>query len=135
MSVCVEMAHTVCRIRIGSLNHSNVTRSDAPRAPTSPHEDGDDGRPRMSPATRAQAGEIDAISQRWIAELGDHARVFPISARDGRGVAALRAALVEAVPATGAPLYPRGTLTDRPQRFFAAEVTVPVCVLWPVLMF
>ena len=85
-------------------------------------DDAATGRPRMRPETRADAGELDDVVARWRAETGEHAAFFPISARDGRGVDALRAALVAAVPMTGAPLYPRGTLTDRPQRFFAAEL-------------
>jgi GTP-binding protein Era len=59
---------------------------------------------------------IDAVSH-----VAAQAEIFPISARSGEGVQALLAYLVaHALP--GPWLYPADTLTDKPVRFFVAEL-------------
>jgi GTP-binding protein Era len=56
-----------------------------------------------------------------LAALGDTAGVIPISALTGDGVRALEAALAARLPESP-PFYPPDTLSDRPERFFAAEL-------------
>jgi GTP-binding protein Era len=48
------------------------------------------------------------------------AEVFMISALRGSGVDDLKQAIVEALP-EGAPYYPQDAMSERPERFFAAE--------------
>jgi GTP-binding protein Era len=53
---------------------------------------------------------------------GDHfAEIVPVSAATGENVDRLERALVAALP-EGDRLYPEEFLTDRPERFFAAEI-------------
>jgi len=51
----------------------------------------------------------------------DFVAVVPVSARTGRNIAELLRVLAEALP-EGAPAYPEDQLTDRDERFFAAEM-------------
>jgi GTP-binding protein Era len=61
-------------------------------------------------------GQIDDWSRRF-----DFLAVVPISALQGTQVDALLAAMEKALP-EGPALYPPGTLTDMPERFFAGEM-------------
>ncbi len=56
-----------------------------------------------------------------LAALGDFAAIVPVSALEGDGIAELEAALAARLPASP-PFYPPDTLSDRPERFFAAEL-------------
>lgn len=55
------------------------------------------------------------------AKLATWDEVVPISARDGDGVEALEAAVVARLP-VGPPLFPEEMITDRAERFLAAEL-------------
>jgi GTPase len=52
---------------------------------------------------------------------GDFAEIVPISASNGENVDRLEQAIVDHLP-EGESLYPADFLTDRPERFFAAEI-------------
>jgi GTPase len=52
---------------------------------------------------------------------GSFKEIVPVSAQTGENVASLEQAILDALPA-GEPLYPEDYLTDRPERFFAAEI-------------
>jgi GTP-binding protein Era len=52
---------------------------------------------------------------------GDFAEIVPVSASNGENVDRLEQAIVEHLP-EGESLYPADFLTDRPERFFAAEI-------------
>lgn len=52
---------------------------------------------------------------------GRFEEIVPVSAQTGDNVDRLERAIVERLP-EGAPLYPEDFLTDRPERFFAAEI-------------
>lgn len=54
-------------------------------------------------------------------KLASFDEVVPVSARDGEGVDALEAAVVSRLP-EGPALYPEEMLTDRAERFLAAEL-------------
>lgn len=54
-------------------------------------------------------------------KLGMFAEIVPISAATGENVDRLERTLVDRLP-EGEPLYPADYLTDRPERFFAAEI-------------
>jgi GTP-binding protein Era len=56
-----------------------------------------------------------------LAKTRDFAAIVPISARTGKNVPALLRALRDALP-EGAAVYPPDQLTDRDERFFAAEL-------------
>lgn len=58
-----------------------------------------------------------------VGELAAHTpdRVWLVSAKKGGGVADLKDGLVAALPA-GPPLYPPDAVTEKPERFFAAEM-------------
>jgi GTP-binding protein Era len=56
-----------------------------------------------------------------LAKTREFAAIVPISARTGRNVPALLRALREALP-EGPAIYPPDQLTDRDERFFAAEL-------------
>jgi GTPase len=55
-----------------------------------------------------------------LSKTRDFAAIVPVSARSGRNVPELLRVIAEALPA-GPPAYPEGQLTDRDERFFAAE--------------
>jgi GTP-binding protein Era len=55
------------------------------------------------------------------ARTGRFAEIVPVSAATGENVDALERALLGRLP-EGEPLYPDDYLTDRPERFFAAEI-------------
>ena len=52
---------------------------------------------------------------------GDFAEIVPVSASNGENVDRLEKAIIEGLP-EGERLYPADFLTDRPERFFAAEI-------------
>lgn len=56
-----------------------------------------------------------------LAEKGSFAEVIPLSARDGTNVDALERAVTARLP-EGEPFYPEDQITDRSQRFLAAEL-------------
>ena len=56
-----------------------------------------------------------------LAALGEFAAIVPVSALHGDGVKELEAALAARLPESP-PFYPPDTLSDRPERFFAAEL-------------
>ena len=56
-----------------------------------------------------------------LAKTRDFAAIVPVSAKSGKNVAALIGALREALP-EGPAAYPADQLTDRDERFFAAEL-------------
>ena len=62
---------------------------------------------------------LPLIDQLW--QEGSFKEIVPVSARTGENVASLEQAILDALPA-GEPLYPEDYLTDRPERFFAAEI-------------
>ncbi len=62
---------------------------------------------------------LPLISQ--IAALGTFAAILPLSALKGDGVDRLEAALADHLP-VGPPFYPPDMLSDRPERFFVAEL-------------
>jgi GTPase len=54
-------------------------------------------------------------------QLANFAEIVPVSAATGDNVDRLERAIIDRLP-EGEPLYPPGYLTDRPERFFAAEI-------------
>lgn len=54
-------------------------------------------------------------------ELHDFAAYIPLSAKNGEGLDALRAAIVEHLP-TGKAIYPEDHITEVPSRYLAAEL-------------
>jgi GTP-binding protein Era len=56
-----------------------------------------------------------------LAELGEFAAIVPVSALNGDGVRELEGLLAARLPESP-PFYPPDTLSDRPERFFAAEL-------------
>ena len=54
-------------------------------------------------------------------QLADFAAIVPVSASTGDNVDRLERAIIDRLP-EGEPLYPPDYLTDRPERFFAAEI-------------
>jgi GTP-binding protein Era len=52
---------------------------------------------------------------------GDFAEIVPVSASNGENVDRLEKAIIDGLP-EGQRLYPADFLTDRPERFFAAEI-------------
>jgi GTP-binding protein Era len=53
--------------------------------------------------------------------LGTFAEIVPVSATTGDNVDRLEKAILDRLP-EGEPMYPADYLTDRPERFFAAEI-------------
>ncbi len=60
------------------------------------------------------------LVEAWLA-LGDFDDVVPISARKGTNLDVLLDAILKRLPA-GPPLYPKDMISDRPERFFVAEI-------------
>ncbi len=60
------------------------------------------------------------LAEAWLA-LGDFDEVVPISARKKTNLDILLKAIRQRLP-IGPPLYPRNMITDRPERFFVAEI-------------
>ncbi len=60
------------------------------------------------------------LIDRW-REAFAFAEIVPVSAKDGANVERLEALIVERLPASP-PFYPPDELSDRPERFFVAEV-------------
>ena len=69
--------------------------------------------------TVKRAAELIPYLER-LAKTRDFIAVVPVSARTGKNVPALLGVLAEALPA-GPAAYPEDQLTDRDERFFAAE--------------
>ena len=73
--------------------------------------------------------KIDTVQPRekllpFLAELGarhDFLEIIPVSARDGTQVEALDALVLKHLP-EGDLIFPEDQITDRPERFFAAEI-------------
>jgi GTPase len=86
---------------------------------------------RIPPAQKivAAVNKIDSVKHNAellpyldrLAKTRDFAAIVPISARTGKNVPALLKALRDALP-EGAAIYPPDQLTDRDERFFAAEL-------------
>jgi GTP-binding protein Era len=70
--------------------------------------------------TVKRAADLIPFLERF-ASVRDFAAVVPVSARTGKNVPALLRVLREALP-EGPPAYPSDQLTDRDERFFAAEL-------------
>jgi GTP-binding protein Era len=86
-----------------------------------------DAKPARAPVILA-LNKVDRVAKPRLLPLIDRwrgqypfAEIIPISATAGDNVDRLEAALVRHAPA-GEPLYPPEDLTDRPERFFIAEV-------------
>ena len=60
------------------------------------------------------------LAEAWLA-LGDFDEVVPISARKGTNLDILLDAILKRLP-IGPPLYPKDMISDRPERFFVAEI-------------
>ena len=60
------------------------------------------------------------LVEAWLA-LGDFDDVVPISARKGTNLDILLETILKRLP-TGPPLYPKDMISDRPERFFVAEI-------------
>ena len=79
--------------------------------------------------TIAVVNKVDAVKRasdlipflERLSKSGDFAAVVPVSAKTGRNVPELLRVLREALP-EGPPAYPEDRLTDRDERFFAAEL-------------
>ncbi len=79
--------------------------------------------------TIAVVNKIDTVRPReallpYLAELGqrhDFLEVVPVSAKDGTQVETLETVLLKYLP-VGEAIFPEDQLTDRPERFFAAEI-------------
>ena len=56
-----------------------------------------------------------------LSKTRDFVAIVPVSAKTGKNITELKAALREALP-EGPPAYPADQLTDRDERFFAAEL-------------
>ena len=74
----------------------------------------------LNKVDRVDKPRLLPLIDRWRGEY-PFAEIVPISAASGENVDRLEAALVRHAPA-GEPLYPPEDLTDRPERFFIAEV-------------
>jgi GTP-binding protein Era len=77
----------------------------------------------------AVVNKLDTVKRRTelipfldrLSKTRDFAAVVPVSARTGRNLPALLRVIGEALP-EGPPAYPEDQLTDRDERFFAAEM-------------
>lgn len=67
-----------------------------------------------------QEADVKKIKNHWASVLPDAAQ-FPLVANQGFGVGELFGALQDLLPASP-PYFPPDQLTDRPERFFAAEI-------------
>jgi len=86
---------------------------------------------RIPPGQRivAAVNKLDLVKNRALlipfldrlAKTRDFAAIVPLSAKTGKNIAALLAALRDALP-EGPDAYPADQLTDRDERFFAAEL-------------
>ncbi len=73
--------------------------------------------------------KVDTVKPRerllpYLAELGrrhDFVEVVPVSAKEGTQVDVLDSLVLRQLP-EGGPIYPEDQITDRPERFFAAEI-------------
>ena len=73
--------------------------------------------------------KVDTVKPRerllpYLAELGrrhDFVEVVPVSAKEGTQVEVLDSLVLRQLP-EGGPIYPEDQITDRPERFFAAEI-------------
>jgi GTP-binding protein Era len=69
---------------------------------------------------RARLGTSQQLQQRWSEEFPS-ATVLPIAARSGVGVESVLKHIVALLP-VHPPYYPKDQMTDKPERFFAAEM-------------
>jgi len=86
---------------------------------------------KIPPSQRivAAVNKLDLVKNRALlipfldrlAKTRDFAAIVPLSAKTGKNIAALLAALRDALP-EGPDAYPADQLTDRDERFFAAEL-------------
>lgn len=74
----------------------------------------------LPPATLARLGTEDELLEHWRRRFPE-ASVLPISAETGQGTDSLLARIRACLP-VHAPFFPKDQLTDRPERFFAAEM-------------
>jgi len=68
---------------------------------------------------RAELGTVEQLQQRWATEFPD-ATVLPIAARDSHGVDEVLRYVLALMP-EHPPYFPKDELSDKPERFFAAE--------------
>jgi len=78
-----------------------------------------DGSP-LTKERRAAIGTEEVLIERWRTEFPG-ASVLSLSARQGRGLDAVMERLMAVLP-EHPPFFPKDQLTDKPQRFFAAEM-------------
>ena len=76
--------------------------------------------PKTADRLRASLGTSEEIQQRWKAEFPE-ATVLPVAARGGLGVDEVLRYVVALLP-EHPPYFPKDQLTDKPERFFAAEM-------------
>jgi len=90
-------------------------------AEPAPEEGGAGEEESASPrrVTRNALGSQEELVARWEAEFD--ATVLPISARYGEGLDAVLARIKALLP-VHPPFYPKDQLSDKPERFFAAEM-------------
>lgn len=77
----------------------------------------------------AVVNKVDTVQPRerllpFLSELGQRHRfleIIPVSARQGTQVDKLNELVIEHLP-QGEPIFPEDQITDRPERFFAAEI-------------
>ena len=77
-----------------------------------------DGSP-LSEQRRAELGTVEELLQRWRSEFPD-ATVLPLSARKGEGIDDILSYILALMP-KHPPYFPKDELSDKPERFFAAE--------------
>ena len=70
---------------------------------------------------QADQAEVEAKLAYWKEQLPDAAEVLPISALNHFGTDGVLALVLERLP-LHPPYYPKDELTDKPERFFAAEM-------------
>jgi len=83
--------------------------------------DDEDGRPFLGEAARSQAGSLDDCVARVRQAFPEAAAIVPASGLTGEGVEDLVAAVAANLPLSDY-LYDPEYFTDRPQRFFVAEI-------------
>lgn len=74
----------------------------------------------LPPATLSRLGTEEQLLDRWCKRFPE-ASVLPISAQSGEGTDGLLARIRACLP-VHEPFFPKDQLTDRPERFFAAEM-------------
>lgn len=100
------------------LNKVDLFPADEAAAEDGAPEDGSSAA-RSRRVTRNALGSQDALVARWEAEFD--ATVLPISARYGEGLDAVLDRIKALLP-VHPPFYPKDQLSDKPEKFFAAEM-------------